>query len=682
MFGEILAPVGSAEALIAAVRSGANAVYLGAKTLNARRNASNFSNEELEAAVEYCHARNVKVYLTLNTLVSDDELKSAYEVIKLACKISVDALILQDLGLVALVRRVCSSVPMHASTQMSVQSVFGIQILKDLGFVRTVLPRELSKKEINAISYQTDIELEHFVHGANCMCVSGQCLMSSVLGGRSGNRGLCAQPCRLPFGVNSKGGHCLSLKDNSLVGKLNELSEIGVCSFKIEGRMKRPEYVAAAVTACKNSINNIDNKEIGDSLQAVFSRSGFTDGYYNGKREKDMFGTRRKEDVQSASTVLGKLKHLYENENPLISTDFKLTFKENEPIRLCASALGKSVEISENRIPEKAVNKPLEKSDLENRISKCGGTQFYANKVETDFSPGLTLPVGVINTLRRNALSALEKEISARREIEVSNFDFDIISHKPVGFAYHARFFDENQIPENLDGVSRVILPIESCEETVEKLCRNGIETAIEIPVSVFDKGEEYIKKLSKLKKSGASLAWICTLDGAGIAKEADIPFAFGFGTNIFNTPALEEAEKIGAKDCLLSCEISLRNALRLGGDIPRGVLICGKIPLMVTRNCPVKNRFSCAECRGKSTLVDRMGISFPVVCKNGASFILNSRPLWVADKKSELEKLDFGLIYFTNEGKEECGKIMNRCLKAQKADGDFTSGLYFKKVL
>ncbi len=212
MIAEILAPAGSMDSLKAAVRCGANAVYLGGKALNARRNASNFSDEELEEAVRYCHARNVKVYMTLNTLVGDSELEEAFEAVKTACRANVDALILQDMGLAAIVRRVSSSMPMHASTQMSVQSIEGIKILENLGFSRAVLPRELSEKEIKAISSQTDMELEYFVHGALCMCVSGQCLMSSVLGGRSGNRGLCAQPCRLPFGVNGKGGSISALK--------------------------------------------------------------------------------------------------------------------------------------------------------------------------------------------------------------------------------------------------------------------------------------------------------------------------------------------------------------------------------------------------------------------------------------------------------------------------------------
>ena len=682
MISEILAPAGSFEALTAAVRCGANAVYLGGKAFNARRNASNFSDEELRQAVEYCHARNVKVYLTLNTLVGDGELETAYDAIRSACEANVDALILQDTGLAAMVRRVSSSMPMHASTQMSVQSIEGIRILEKLGFSRAVLPRELSEKEIKVISSQTDMELEYFVHGALCMCVSGQCLMSSVLGGRSGNRGLCAQPCRLPFGVNSKGGNNLSLKDLSLVDELRRLEKAGICSFKIEGRMKRPEYVAAAVTACRNSLDGVNDEETNNSLRAVFSRSGFTKGYFEGKLGREMFGTRRKEDVEGASGVLSGLQRLYDKEKPLLPVDFSLVFKENEPMKLRAECNGFSAECISGKAPEKAVNKALTREELSQRISKCGGTQFYAQKVEIDFEEGLNVSVGALNELRRNTLSALENEIIKREKIEVLSFENEYRPHKPTPFAVHARFFDESQIHDNLNGISRVILPIEVDAEKVKLLKSKGVEVAIEIPAPVFSAADKYIEKLAELKENGADLAWVCTLDGVGIAEKAGIPFVAGFGMNVFNSQSLEEMKNLGAKDALLSCEISLSEMSRLSSGIPRGIMAYGRIPLMLTRNCPVRNKLSCTECGKKSELVDRMGVHFPVICKNGASFILNSRPVWMADKKSEIRNLDFALLYFTNEDKAECERVIAAYNNNEKPEGEFTRGLYFKSVL
>lgn len=682
MAAEILAPAGSIESLKAAVRCGANAVYLGGKVLNARRNASNFSEEELAEAVEYCHARNVKVYLTLNTLVSDGELETAYEAVECACRVNADALILQDLGLAAIVRQVSPSVPMHASTQMSVQSIEGIRVLEKLGFSRAVLPRELSEKEIIAISSQTDMELEYFVHGALCMCVSGQCLMSSVLGGRSGNRGLCAQPCRLPFGVNGKGGSNLSLKDLSLVDELGRLEKAGICSFKIEGRMKRPEYVAAAVTACKNSIENRADINIENSLHAVFSRSGFTKGYFEGKLGKEMFGTRRKEDVEGAAGVLSGLQRLYDNENPLVPVDFSLSFKENEPMKLVAGSLGFKACAVSDKAPEKALYKPLTEADLIARISKCGGTQFYVNNINVDFEEGLNASAGAINSLRRDALELLEKEIVKREKTAVADYDMSVLPHKASAMKLHARFFDCSQIPENPDGISRVIIPIEADGATVEKLRSNSIDVAVEIPAAVFSNSENYINRLKTLKEYGADTAWVCTLDGIGIAEKAGMKVSGGFGMNIYNSESVAEMKNLGATDCLVSCEMSLSDISRLGGDLPRGAMIYGRIPLMMTRNCPVKNKISCAECGKKSFLVDRMGVEFPVICKNGASFILNSVPVWVADKMNEIRNLDYGLLYFTNETKDECEAVINAYNNNEKAENGFTRGLYFRKVL
>ena len=682
MAAEILAPAGSFESLTAAVRCGANAVYLGGKALNARRNAANFSDEELKKAVEYCHSRNVKVYLTLNTLVGDNEKETAYEAIECACKADVDALILQDIGLASMVRQVSPDMPMHASTQMSVQSIEGIRILEKLGFSRAVLPRELSEEEIKAISEQTDMELEYFVHGALCMCVSGQCLMSAMLGGRSGNRGLCAQPCRLPFGVNGKGGNNLSLKDLSLVDEISRLEKAGICSFKIEGRMKRPEYVAAAVTACKNSINNTPDEEINNSLHAVFSRSGFTKGYFEGKLGKEMFGTRRKEDVENAAPVLSGLQKLYNNENPLIPVDFSLVFKSDNPIKLTASTLGKTVCITGEKSPEKAINKPLSRDDLIGRLSKCGGTQFYINNVNIDFEEGLIVSAGSLNALRRDVLTALENSIAEKKNISVNEYKNTFFRHSANEFSIHARFFNEEQIPDDLNGISRVIVPIETSPEVVKPLISQGIEVAAEIPAAVFGNSEKYIKKLTVLKENGLSLAWTCTLDGVGIAEKTGLRFAAGFGMNIYNSISLGEIESLGAKDCLVSCEAQMNDISRLGGDIPRGIMIYGKIPLMMTRNCPVKNKLTCGECQQKSFLVDRMGIEFPVICKNGASFILNSRPLWIADKKNEIKNIDFGLIYFTNETESECKKIISEVKNGSNPPSEFTRGMYFKGVL
>lgn len=681
MAAEILAPAGGYDALVAAVRCGANAVYLGGKALNARRNASNFSDEELREAVAYCHARNVKVYLTLNTLVADSELETAYDAIECACNSHADALILQDIGLVSLVRQVCPDMPMHASTQMSVQSIEGIRELEKMGFARVVLPRELSESEIAAIAAKTDMELEYFVHGALCMCVSGQCLMSSVLGGRSGNRGLCAQPCRLPFGINGKGGNALSLKDLSLVDELRRLEEAGVCSFKIEGRMKRPEYVAAAVTACKNSLNNINDYNIDEALRAVFSRSGFTKGYFEGKLGKDMFGVRRKEDVEGAAPVLSSLARLYDGEKPLLPADMELKFKRSEPLTLKVSACGKTAAVTGD-IPSEAVNKAVTEEELRDRLAKCGGTQFFAGDISIDLDEGLNVPASAINRLRRQALTELDGELAKGRDIPFTRTERVTALHRAERMKLHARFFSEASVPDSLDGLARVILPVETSPETLKRVLDSGAQAAVEIPSAVFSNADKYVKKLTELKENGLSLAWACGLDGVGVARRAGLRFVCGFGMNIFNSVSVSEAAALGAEDCLLSCEVSLAQAAHIGGKLPRGLMIYGRIPLMMTRNCPVATKLTCAECGGRSYLLDRMGVRFPVRCKNGCSFVLNSRPLWLADKLNDIRNVDYSLLWFTDESKEECTRVISDYRRGGAPQGEFTRGLYYKGVL
>lgn len=681
-FPEILAPAGSFESVEAAVRCGADAVYFGGKAFNARRNASNFEGEEIGRAVDYCHARGVKVYITLNTLASDRELEAVCNEIKEMCEAGADAFIIQDPGVASLVREICPDIPLHASTQMTVNSVYGIEILKEAGFCRAVVPREFTQSEIKNISEKTDTELECFVHGALCMCLSGQCLMSSVIGGRSGNRGLCAQPCRLEFGVNSKGGHNLSLKDLSLIDHIPDLAKDGICSLKIEGRMKRPEYVAAAVTACRNSRDGTKDKEITDALGAVFSRSGFTSGYYDDKCGKEMFGIRTKEDVVSASDVLGRLSHLYDNENPLIPVEMQLTLKAENPAALTVKSCGKTVSVKSENLPEPAINKETTEQDAAARLSKCGGTQFFADKVECDIEPGLFMPASALNLLRREALALLESEIAAKEKYIIKNADLRFTSHRAAEKRkLYIRIGEYDSIPENIEA-DRIIIPLFTPDETVGSLVDSGAEIAAEIPVCVFSNAEKFRARLIELKALGVSLAVAGNLDGIGIAKSVGLPFAAGFEMNIYNTRSIEFAEKEGARDCLVSCELPVSDISRLGGDMPRGVLVYGRLPLMVTRNCPVRNSLTCDRCKRESELVDRLGVRFPVRCSDGFSFIYNSVPVCMTDRLGEIKNTDYDLLYFTVESKEEVNRIIGDYRSGAKPDYEFTRGLYYRNVL
>lgn len=680
---EILAPCGSFESVVAAVRCGADAVYLGTKQFNARINAENFGEDELKKTIEYCHARGVRVHITFNTLISDDEIPAATMLIKHVCELGADVLILQDLGLAALVSESAAEIEKHASTQMSVQTADGINLLEKLGFKEAVLPREMTREEIINIRKKTNIKLEAFVHGALCMCVSGQCYLSSMIGGRSGNRGLCAQPCRLPFAVNGGTGHDLSLKDLSLADKVKELSSIGVDTFKIEGRMKRPEYVAAAVTAVKASADGKKNAEITNALSAVFSRSGFTDGYYENKRGRNMFGIRTKEDVTAASSkVLSSLQRLYDKEKPCVAVHFVLSVYENEKVSLSACANGKTVFVTDDYIPEKALNKPSTKEGLCERLSKCGGTMFYADKTDVFLDDGLIVPASVINSLRRKALEQLENKLSDVKSKCFTDVKKTVPVHKNSNkLKFHVRIANIKQIPQNFENVENLYIPLSDAEKYVESLKNCPVLVAVEVPRGIFGSDELIFSQLLKAKELGINDAYCGTLDAVAIAKKAGMNVHTGFSMNVYNSLSVEELEKLCVKSLTLSAELTLDKAEKIGGSVKRGIIAYGRLPLMLTRNCPMKNAGTCGDCQRKGYLTDRMGIRFPVVCTNGCSEILNSRPIYMGDRLSEIKNMDFITLYFTKESSESVNAVLDAYRKGKKASGEFTRGLYYREV-
>ena len=680
---EILAPAGTREALTAAVRCGANAVYLGGKLLNARRNAENFDDEALKEAVRYCHERGVKVYLTLNTLVRDAELKDAEHMLALSCESGIDALIIQDLGIARLAQSCTPGIPLHASTQMSVQTLAGLEELKGLGFTRAVLPRELTLEEIMALASESPVELEIFIHGALCMCVSGQCYLSAMLGSRSGSRGLCAQPCRLPFAAPGGTGADLSLKDLSLIPYIRTLHEAGVLSFKIEGRMKRPEYVAAAVTACRQALENGKPEgALSRQLQAVFSRSGFTDGYYTGQRGRAMFGTRSRENVSAAAPVLKELSHLYEKERPLIGVAFSFTMRPGIPLTLTAEARGQSARVQSEKLPEAALTRPLTEVEVTRQLSKCGGTPYYAQSVYCDLAPGLSAPLSCLNSLRREALAALTGLLGKPAVKRVQSVIMKAPTHQtkaPAGF--YARFADEGQLPPDLSAFACVYLPLHTPAPKLKALVQTGAPIAVEIPRGLFGREGAVRASLKAAKQAGVTTALAHTLDAVRMAREAGFLIHGGFGLNLFNTQALEQAASIGLSQATLSFELTLAQASALGGEMPRGLIAYGSIPLMLTRNCPISNGKSCRSCRKDGVLIDRKGVRFPVSCMDGCSELFNSRPIYLADRLAEIQKIDFLLLYFTHETPEQCVGILTQYQNGTAPNGAYTRGLYFRGV-
>lgn len=407
---EILAPCGSPEALDAALNAGADAVYLGLSSFSARRNAANFSFDELKSGVKKAHRQGAKVYAAINTLVFDDEIKELEKTVNQAVEAKVNGVIAQDLGAACIIKRLAPEMRLHASTQMTVTSLSGAEFAKSMGFKRVVLPRELSFEEIKEIAAKADIETEVFVHGALCVCLSGQCLLSAIIGGRSGNRGLCAQPCRLNYTCGER-ENVLSLKDLSLIDELRRLEEAGVTSAKIEGRMKRPEYVEAAVRQCKAALNG--EKANTELLRKVFSRSGFTKGYFDNSFS-DMSGIRRKEDSEGTEEALKKIRGLYSRQPfKRYKVDFTVAAKKGVQI-YCKAECGDIKAEVYGDIPQKAINRSTNEKELADRISKLGGTVFEPGKISCTADKDIVVSASALNGLRRMAIEKLEDKIEEK----------------------------------------------------------------------------------------------------------------------------------------------------------------------------------------------------------------------------------------------------------------------------
>lgn len=666
---EILAPAGSMESLIAGVRCGAHAVYLGGQTFNARRGAGNFSPQALQEAVQYCHTRGVKVYMTLNTLVSDRELPGAIEAAGQALDCGVDAFIVQDLGLASALAAVYPGVHLHASTQCSVTTPAGFQALEQMGFCRAVLPREMTGAEIAEIRSSTGMELELFVHGALCMSVSGQCYLSSVLGARSGNRGLCAQPCRLPFSADASGSCDLSLKDLSLIHHLKEIGDLGVVSLKIEGRMKRPEYVAAAVTAVRHALDGTLQPGDEQRLQSVFSRSGFTDGYFANRRGSAMFGVRSKADVTAAKDVLRTLAHTYEKEQPLLGLALTATCRSGEPLRVQA-VLGDRTVTVQGQVPQPAKNAALTQEGLEARLCKWGGTPYYVQSVKIELEEGLFLPAAAVNALRREIADRLEATPPAPVQRQ------PLPPLPPGGTAgkpyYTARFAHAGQIPEQ-HPFRRIFLPLGT---PAQVLLQTG--AGVELPRGVFGIQHKISQELAILKAAGVQNALCPDLGAVRLAQAAGLTPYGDFGLNVFNSRTARLLPHP-----LASFELCQEDVNRLAANgIDVGALVYGHLPLMLTRNCPIQSHIGCAACQKQGKLTDRKGCTFPVVCNPyGCTQVLNGVPLYMGDRMREMQ-CAYGHFYFSIESRQQVQQVLDLFAAGQKPDFPYTRGLYQRGAL
>lgn len=689
---EVLSPAGSWESLKAAAAAGADAVYFGAGDFNARRNAANFKEEEISEAVAFCHERGIKVHFTFNTLIFDNEISKALRLVDIICKAGVDAVIIQDLGLVRLIKQAAPDLPLHASTQLSAHNLAGVNELANMGFSRVVLARELSLKEIEHIAEHSTVELEVFVHGALCMSVSGQCYMSSFFGGkRSGNRGLCAQPCRLPFAVNNS-NYVLSLKDLSLITHISDLSKKGVFSLKIEGRRKRPEYVAAATSLCAKAARGetVSSGEL-ENLQAVFSREGFTQGYYEAKRGRHMFGIRTAEDTAASASAIKKFRGIYENvENPRVKVDFNFKL-ETGGTELKAIDENGNVTIVNGTKPEKAINRAVDEKTVCEKLAKTGSTPFYTGKIESSLEPGLTLPVAEINRLRRESLNNLLEQRGKPHIIpfNIPQIEFSTEKQNYVE-KYRLRFRKPSQIPANMDieQMEIIYLPVSELAGGLPKTLPEGVKVGAELPRAFFGDENIILSQLKSAAKYGVKDALCGNIGAINLARAADFNIHCDFGLNITNSFAVKNFVQSGAKSCVVSFETPLSRIsdMTAHNEVPCGAIVYGRLPLMLVRNCPVK---SFSSCRGEGCQIkDRTGCKFPVVCLRGqgeltCSEILNSRPLWLSDVKKDIYSsgIQFAQFYFTTESADEIAGILNAWKQGESYNGEFTRGLYFHTV-
>lgn len=685
---EVLAPAGSPESFEAAVRAGADAVYFGAGDFNARRNAKNFTEEDVRRCAAFARVRGVKTYLTLNTLTADRELSAALHTAQMAAFAGIDALIVQDLGLIKLLRTHLPFMPIHASTQMSVHSPEALAPLKEMGFERVVVAREMDKAALSAFCAEAKrlgIEVEVFVHGALCMCLSGQCYLSSVLGGRSGNRGLCAQPCRLPFNVNGGTGHDLSLKDMSLISHIGELAEMGVTSFKIEGRMKRPEYVAAAVAAVRAAADGRPiPPDVSELLSGLFSRSGHTDGYYNDKLGETMFGVRTEADERMSAKTVNSAHELYRREYQRVTLTAEIKIKQGCPVELTVSDGEGHTATAAGDIPQTAQNREVDAEFVISKLSKCGGTPYIFDNIICDIQKGLSVSAAVLSQMRRDAFSQLSEQRAAYdgKKAEGCTVDDFIPPHRTILKTVPktvVSFKSAEQIPSNLQGVSAVILP---CECDFSKVHLPDITLLADIPRGVLHNGRKVAEDLKKAKANGVKAAVCGNIAAFEFAEQAGLSAVAGFGMNIYNSYSAMSAADMGAKAAVLSFEMSLSDAVGTASFVPKGIISYGRLPLMLFRNCPGRNGKGCSRCGGRCELSDRKGISFPVMCRGEFSEMFNSCPVWMLDRSDELCGLDFHVIMFTDETRDRCAEVLRSAAEKAAPDVGFTRGLYYREVL
>ena len=646
---EILAPAGSWEALFAAVQSGADAVYIGGTEFSARKSAANFNISQIEDAVKYCHVRGVKLHVAANILIKENEKERFLEYIGNLNRIGVDAVIIQDIGMAKAVSHMYPDLPIHASTQMTVTNIDGAIMLKNMGFSRIVLSRELSKDAIKKICDNVDVETEIFGHGAICMCYSGQCLLSSIIGGRSGNRGMCAQPCRLPYVLDGKQAYYLSPKDLSMIEHINELSQIGVTSLKIEGRLKRKEYVSAVTSIYKKYAVSGDAVSESDKTELLnaFNRSGFTCGYYEDRLGKDMLALKNPSNI-SENIFSDKVKEYCKKDANFKKTEIFISAKMHIGTPITVSVWdndGHFAEFTGEEPLESAENRGIDRERALNQLIKLGSTPFFAKTAEIDLNDGVMASVSQINDARRNAVKLLEENILKNK--------------KRREFAY---------IPPKIKEFNKApLFTADVLTFDQAKACAMGGISEIYVPNAIYSDVKEAFPNLSVIAKMPPVMRDDRTYEKVTADKilvsnigEIDAKYkCFGdYRLNITNTDSISVFDKL--ERVTLSPELNLNELSRI--SFGNEIVAYGRLSLMLMENCPLSAVGKCQKGKMTQFLKDRMGEKFPLKCNSGCVLeLLNSKPIYMADKMKDLLKLNTSALrlIFTVENFAECGKII-----------------------
>ncbi len=665
---ELLAPAGGMAELIAAVQSGADAVYLGAEMFSARAGAGNFSREQLKDAVKYAHFYGVKVHCAINTLIKEKELQSAIDTAIMAAECGVDALIIQDIGLATQLRKLLPHTELHASTQMTVTSLEGVKYLEKQGFSRVVLARELSMGEIEKIVKGAKAEIEVFVHGAICMSYSGQCLMSSILGGRSGNRGRCAQPCRLCYDLLENGkvtdsAYILSPKDMALVEHLESLKKIGVASLKMEGRLKSAEYVSAVTGIYRKYIDSCEKISPEDmaELRDAFSRSGFTDGYFTGRLGEGMMSHNNPANNSGSTFTKEATERAKGKIVRYVPITIYASLKEGETLYVTAyDNEGNCVNVYGNEKAQKAVKTPISRDRICEQLGKLGGTNFIAGEIHAEVDGGITVPIKEINQVRRDMCEALWNERVKREDVQ--------IRETPLIFKEK----DEKVTPY----LTASVQTVEQARAIINTGSIERIYVSPEIAVKITDKAGkcEIVTKVSDILEDEEVLTDYAMVPSmAAIEKYGEKAKYGDFRLNVFNSITANALDKL--KCVTLSPELNIReisDIIKHTNNIETEIIAYGRIPLMIMRNCPIKAMGKCQNGKSIYSLRDRKNIEFPLICQKGCrAELLNSKPVFTADIIEEIIKTNVNAIRldFTVESPQECTDIVYKYARALAGD-------------